>query len=122
MAVSENIKKNRHSGESRNLFNPIPANAGISFAEGAKNCGNAGEKKFAFGEKKLHFFGILVVYYASEGVGAAIWEIGVYGVFYSRKDFFMKKFIFSLSRPLWAAYGALNAVPGLIQGGGGGDV
>ncbi|MGI9297421.1 MAG: hypothetical protein ACR2QC_05910, partial [Gammaproteobacteria bacterium] len=30
-------QKNRHSGESRNLFNPIPAKAGISAPKGA-NC------------------------------------------------------------------------------------
>ncbi len=63
-----------------------------------------------------------MVYFSSEGVGAAIWEIGVYGVFYDRKDFFMKNFIFSLSRPLWAVYGALNAIFTPVQGGGGGDV
>ncbi|MGI9296376.1 MAG: hypothetical protein ACR2QC_00580 [Gammaproteobacteria bacterium] len=68
----------------------------------------------------MHFWRILVVYFSSEGVGAAIWEIGVRGVFYDRKDFFMKNFIFSLPRPLWAVYGALNAISTPIQGGGGG--
>ncbi|MGI9298417.1 MAG: hypothetical protein ACR2QC_11065 [Gammaproteobacteria bacterium] len=115
-------KKYRHSGESRNLFNPIPANAGISFAEGGRKKIAPDEIFFTFGEKKLHFWRILVVYYASEGVGAAIWEIGVYGVFYSKRGFFMKNFIFSLSRPLWAVYGAFNAIPAPVQGGGGGDV
>ncbi|MGI9297342.1 MAG: hypothetical protein ACR2QC_05510 [Gammaproteobacteria bacterium] len=32
----------------------------------------------------------------------------------------MKNFIFSLSRPLWAVYGVLNAIFTPIQGGGGG--
>ncbi|MGI9298444.1 MAG: hypothetical protein ACR2QC_11200, partial [Gammaproteobacteria bacterium] len=94
-------KKYRHSGESRT----------------EKNCD--GRKFFLRSAKKnCTFLGILVVYFSSEGVGAAIWEIGVRGVFYSKRVFFMKNFIFSLFRPLWAVYGVLNAISTPIQGGG----